>query len=322
MVDLDVTDILDWQDATSTAFVPLRCTTLTPGFTAHLESVPLCAGVSLAHITSGPLRVERTVQQARQSDDDDLLVSLQLKSTGDVHQHGRTARLVPGTAALYETNRPYLLDQPQPGQDLIVLRVPRNRLGLKDAIVTDLCGRTMDGSVPGMAAFTGYVFGVVAGRSQLSGQARQALGQISTDLLALALRSFAELRGTGWDNDQTLLEAAKAYIRSNLGDPNLGVEGVARATNVSARKIHSLFASTGQTPAAYARRLRMERAASLLADRSQTQQTVQSVASACGFRDTSTFTRAFRRAHQCSPTEWLLMETPTDGQSREGHGRE
>ncbi|MBG0741100.1 AraC family transcriptional regulator [Paeniglutamicibacter antarcticus] len=315
MAELEATDVRAWQDAASTAFVPLLCTSLAPGFTAHLESVPLSGGVSLARIMSGPLRVERTVQLARQSGDDDLLLSLQLKSTGDVHQHGRTARLVPGAAALYETNRPYLLDQPRAGQDLIVLRVPRRRLGLKDALVSDLCGRTMDGSVPGMAAFNGYVFGIIAGRSQLTAQARQELGQISADLLALALRSFAGLRGTGWDNDQTLLQSAKAYIRRHLGDPNLGVERLARALNVSQRKLHSLFSSTGETPAAYARRLRMEHAASLLAARPQTNQAIHAIATACGFRDTSTFTRTFRQAYQCSPTQWLLLADQGDEQT-------
>lgn len=312
MTDITVTDVLAWQDAASRAFVPLLCTASGPGFVAHLESVPLSDGVSLAHVRSGPLRVERTERLARQSDGDDLLMSLQLQSSGAVHQHGRTAALVPGTAALYEINRPYLLEQPESGQDLIVLRVRREQLGLKSRFVSDLCGRTIDQSVPGMAAFTGYVAGLVTGRAYMDGRARRELGHISTDLLSLALRSFAGLQQNAWDDDQTLLESAKAHIRQNLADPDLSVEQLARAHNVSVRKLHAIFSATGITPGAYIRRLRLERAAALIAARAQTHQSVGAIAAACGFRDTSTFTRAFTRAYDRTPTQWAFLYGQTN----------
>lgn len=306
MTDVTVTDVLAWQNAASRAFVPLLCTAPEPGFVAHLESVALSGGVSLTRVQSGPLRVERPERLARRNDGDDILMSLQLQSTGAVQQHGRTAVLVPGTAALYEINHPYLLDQPQSGQDLIVLRVPRRLLGLKDRFVTDLCGRTIDQSVPGMAAFTGYAAGLMAGRGHMDDRARVELGHISTDLLSLALRSFAGLQQTSWSDDETLLESAKGYIRQYLADPDLSVERLASAENVSVRKLHEVFAAIGETPAAYVRRRRMERATALLAARAQTRQSVGSIAIACGFRDTSTFVRAFTRVYQCTPTQWPL----------------
>jgi AraC-like DNA-binding protein len=255
--------------------------------------------------------VERTERLARRNDGDDVLVSLQLQSTGAVLQHGRTAVLAPGTAALYEINHPYLLDQPQTGQDLIVLRVPRRLLGLKDKVVGDLCGRTIDQSVPGMAAFAGYAVGVVAGRRHMDRRAIAELGHISADLLSLAIRSFAGLqRGKG--GDAILLESAKGHIRQHLADPHLSVERLASSQNVSVRKLHELFAATGETPAAYVRRRRMERATALLAARLETRQSVGSIAIACGFRDTSTFVRAFTRTYQCTPTQWALGEGEMD----------
>lgn len=315
MTEVTVTDVLAWQDAASRTFVPLLCTAPGPGFVAHLESVSLSGGVSLARVQSGPLRVERPERLARRNDGDDILMSLQLESTGVVQQHGRTAVLVPGTAALYETNRPYLLDQPQSGQDLIVLRVPRRLLGLKDRLVSDLCGRTIDQSVPGMAAFTGYAAGLVAGRGHMDDRARLELGHISTDLLSLALRSFAGLQQASWSDDESLLESAKGYIREHLADPDLSVERLANAENVSVRKLHEVFAASGETPAAYIRRRRMERATSLLAARHQTRHSVGSIAIACGFRDTSTFVRAFTRVYQCTPTQWPLAASASDGAS-------
>lgn len=312
MAEITVTDVRAWQDAASDAFVPLRCTPRGPDFRARLESVPLSDGVSLTHIRSGPLIVERTERLARSGDSDDLLMSLQLQSTGTVQQHGRTAELVPGAAALYETNQPYLLDQPGSGQDLIVLRVPRGRLGLKSRFVTELCGRTIDQSVPGMAAFTGYIAGLVTGSPTMNGLARRELGQISTDLLSLALRSFAGLHDTAWDDDQILLQSTKAYIRRNLADPDLSVEQLAQVQHVSVRKLHGVFSATGETPAAYVRRLRLEQATALLTARSVTRQGIGTIAAACGFRDTSTFTRAFIRAYRCTPTQWALVSAQSE----------
>jgi AraC-like DNA-binding protein len=214
--------------------------------------------------------------------------------------------------ALYETNHPYLLDQPQSGQDLIVLRVPRRHLGLKDRLITDLCGRTIDQSVPGMTAFTGYAAGLVAGRGHMDDRARVELGHISTDLLSLALRSFAGFQQTSRSEDETLLESAKGHIRQCLADPDLTVEQLASAENVSVRKLHDVFAAIGDTPAAYIRRRRMERATALLAARHQNRQSVASIAIACGFRDTSTFIRAFTRVYQCTPTQWPLTADTLD----------
>lgn len=312
MTDVTVTDVLAWQDAASRAFVPLVCRAAGPGFVARLETVPLSGGVAVTHVRSGPLRVERTERLARRNDGDDIFMSLQLQSTGAVHQHGRTAVLLPGSAALYEINQPYTLDQPQPGQDLIVLRVPREHLGLKDRFVTDLCGRTITQSVPGMAALTGYVLGLLTGRTQMDDRARLELGHISTDLLSLTLRSFAGLQQIPWGNDEVLLESIKAYIRQNLADPDLSVERLASAHNVSVRKLHEIFAMIRETPAAYIRHSRMKRAAALLTARPETRQSVGSIARACGFRDTSTFTRAFTRTHQCPPTKWPLIR-PSEG---------
>ncbi|MHA7306418.1 helix-turn-helix transcriptional regulator [Arthrobacter sp. TMN-49] len=165
----------------------------------------------------------------------------------------------------------------------------------------------MDQSVPGMAAFTGYIAGLMAGRAQMTDRARQELGHISTDLLSLALRALAGLQQTSWGDDQTLLESARSHIRQHLADPDISVEQLAHVHSVSVRKLHGIFAATGETPAAYVRRRRMERAVALLAARPQTHQSVGSIASTCGFRDTSTFTRAFTRTYQCTPTQWPLV---------------
>lgn len=292
-----------WQEISGRYFVPLHCTTPGRAFSASISPIRLAPDVSVCRIGSGPVRVERTDRLVRHDDGDDLLLSLQLGSSGTVSQHGRTARIVPGAAALYETNRPYVLDHRHPGQDLIVLRVARSRLGVRDRLITGACGKTLDSRVPGMGAFTGYLRGLAEDSAPEAG-IRPELGAAAADLLAMVLRSFAGIGHSGWDSDRALLAAVKSYILEHLADPGLSVDNLARAHHVSVRKIHALFAAAGQTPAAFVRTRRLQRAAALLPSRAAEGRTIAAVGAACGFADPATFNRAFMREYGCPPSEW------------------
>lgn len=322
MSEMAVNDVRDWQAKTSHTFVPLKCTTDGTHFTASLRTVPLTADLSIAHIRSGAVRVERTDELARHSEHDDLLLSLQLRSSGRIHQHGRTAQLAPGSACLYETHRPYILDHHHPDQDLLVLRVPRQHLGLDSRLLSQLCGRTIDPSVPGMSAFAGYALGLVEERSPLSQTIRGDLASLSIDLLGMALRSFAAQQPVGWGTDQALLESLKAHIKAQFADPGFSVEQLAAVHHISARKLHALFSAADCTPGAHLREARLDHAAKLLTVRSATRQTVASIARNSGFRDASTFTRAFTRAYGCSPTHWVAGEESRAGEKRHLHNNE
>lgn len=305
MAIFSAADIESWQEIASAQFVPLRCTTPEETFAATVSPVELGNDMSLYRITgTGPVRVERTEWLTRHDDGDDLLFSLQLGSTGLVSQHGRTARIAPGAAVLYETNRPYVLDYTQAGQDLLVLRVRRSRLGFRDRLIADSCGTTLDRQIPGMVAFAGYLQGLQAEDVILGPGTREELGGAAADLLAMVLRSLAGMHQTGWDSEQALLCAVKSYIRDHLADPGLTVDELSRAHHVSVRKIHALFAATGETPAAFVRTRRLRRAAALLSSRPITGQTVTSVAAASGFMDPATFNRAFAREYGCPPSKW------------------
>ncbi|AUI51951.1 hypothetical protein AC20117_15305 [Arthrobacter crystallopoietes] len=302
MAAVYASDIAGWQDISSKHFVPLRCASPEATFRGSLVPLRLADDVSLCRVSTGPVRVERTDRLAQSSENDDVLLSLQLASSGTVRQHGRAAQINPGCAILYETNRPYVLDHLQTGQELLVLRVGRGRLGIRDRLISELCGRTLDRKVPGMAAFSGYLRGLAddAGADDF---ARQDMARAGAELLAMVLRSFAGLESNGWDSDAALLAALRSYINDHLANPALTVEMLAREHHVSVRKVHSVFSDIGQTPAVVVRGLRLNRAASMLASRAPGQ-TVASIGAACGIADPTTFNRAFLREFGCSPSKW------------------
>lgn len=89
------------------------------------------------------------------------------------------------------------------------------------------------------------------------------------------------------------------YIEQNLA-ANLAVERLAGIAGASrAHFVRQFTAATGQAPSAYVFAERMARAERLLI---ATDSNVADIAAACGFADANYFAKAFRRAHDLTPT--------------------
>ena len=99
----------------------------------------------------------------------------------------------------------------------------------------------------------------------------------------------------------TGLERALSYARSNLEQP-LQVADLCHIAGMSRRSLENAMQSAcGTSPSLYLQALRRERAQALLRT---TQQSVQSVARACGYAEASVFSTAFRRWTGLSPSEY------------------
>jgi len=98
------------------------------------------------------------------------------------------------------------------------------------------------------------------------------------------------------------LNAALDHIERNLGgDISLGK--LASVACFSPFHFHRLFsAMVGEPPAEYVRRLRLEKAAGLLA--SEPLETVTGIALACGFSTSALFCRLFKARFGMSPNAW------------------
>lgn len=102
--------------------------------------------------------------------------------------------------------------------------------------------------------------------------------------------------------ESPLVARVRTLVQNQLGDPQLSVTGLARECGCSADHLSSTFSrSTGEHLAGYVNRLRVERAARLLAD---THLSGKEVAWACGFASPSYFVRTFRAHHGVTPGAW------------------
>lgn len=109
------------------------------------------------------------------------------------------------------------------------------------------------------------------------------------------------MRASTDSRHRLFVQAAIDYIADRLDEP-ISLEELARYIGLSPTYLQRLFvAQVGESPAQYARRLRLERAAGLL---SRPGATVTEVALESGYEAPEAFTRAFRARFGVSPSEY------------------
>lgn len=99
------------------------------------------------------------------------------------------------------------------------------------------------------------------------------------------------------------LAAIRRDMVMHFRDPDLTIAALAARRRISPRYLEMLFAPTGETPSAALSRLRLEAARSRLADPARRGERIAAIAFACGFRELSSFNRAFRRRYGVVPGE-------------------
>ncbi len=102
--------------------------------------------------------------------------------------------------------------------------------------------------------------------------------------------------------DAAFVSAAQAAVEARIADLQLGTDLLAADLALSRRQLErKLRTLTGLAPAEFIRRLRLSRAADLLAQRYGP---VSDVAAATGFANASHFARVFRERYGTAPSEW------------------
>jgi AraC-like DNA-binding protein len=295
----------DWETVVSGCFVPLRCAGFEDRFTGRMEHVGFDRGLSLSRVTTSGTSADRTARLAGRAESDDIHISLQCSSRGIVVAGGGSTAVRPGSVSLYATDRPYYLDYSWSDQQQLIVQVSRQSLGLPGRMLEDAMARL---AVPGgrREAPVSNLFTYAAAPT---GGAKTKDAAVLRDLAAVMIRaSFGEGGGIPRTSGG-LRHAVQEYLRRHATRRGMDMDEVARAHFISRRRLYQVFDEAGTSPAAFLRTERLRRAEGLLAQTPR--RTVDWVAFESGFRDVTTFTRAFQRQHGCTPREWRAEAQPS-----------
>lgn len=104
-----------------------------------------------------------------------------------------------------------------------------------------------------------------------------------------------------------MLRAIESHVHSNISSPTLSAASTARSLNISPRYVHKLLAIVGVRFSAYVTNRRLASVCGdLLALGVAPRGSISTLAFRWGFRDLSTFNRAFRHRYGMSPSAFRL----------------
>lgn len=294
-----------WQDAVSRSFF---CVDTIPvndrPFFGRFEKLDF-GGIGLAHLQSSAQMYERTAAQCRTSGEELVYVDYQISGTSSLEQYGRTATLGPGELMLYDTARPMRnrLDNKDAPTSVLMMCVPRTLLTRRMPEIAAYCARTI--------AMTGdqaaYLLSVWQSSLKLGADVTGRQASMAADLILDCLASVvnssmgAVVRRV---EDAVHAEDILRVIKAQITDPALSVARVARCLSISPRTVHRRLSDVETTPEQAIMAARVERLRQELGTAANAARSITTLAFECGFSDSATASRQFRRLVGQSPGEY------------------
>jgi AraC-like DNA-binding protein len=275
---------------------------------ARLELWELGGGVTLLHRTSSGIRLRRTPRMARSWADDRMSLTVLGPGRWRFVQRDvdRVVRSDDWETIVVDQSAPYEFERVGDGSTY-AFTVGHDTLGLSVDTVRAAAGRLQ--TSPLWPMVSRHVLDVVRSIEGVpSGPATTMIGTATTELFrALVVTAVRGGGDAGELSPESLLSRTKAYVQLHAGDHDLTPERIARAHNVSVRKLYTAWSGNEESLASHVIAQRLELARRMLSATGSRSRTIAAVARDCGFVDTPHFSRRFRNAYGLSPREWRQL---------------
>lgn len=260
--------------------------------------------LAINYFHSSSQLINRTDRLSARHEDDHCKVMLQLSGTSTVRQGGRVAELRPGDLTLCDHGRPYTLGVNGRVRMLIML-FPRPLLDSSLDRLGAVTANSVHGGEGVGAVLSGYLTSVARRLDECSTTAAERLATNAVALVDTLIEEMLETSSTArQDPHHAMLLRIQAYIDQNLGDPELSLDDVAAAHNVSRRHLYNLFAGRGWTVAQWIRERRLQGCARDLASRTLAHEGVRAIGYRWGLPNPANFSRMFKRAYGLTPSDY------------------
>jgi AraC-like DNA-binding protein len=261
--------------------------------------------INLSSARSSANALHRTAALVRRDHIPQIFLAVQVAGTTLIEQGGNQAVLRPGDMAVYDSTRPYTVENRE-RTELHYLRIPRDALALPQRRVDPLLAVRIDADTNPLGGATGAFFTALAASTALDRpEAAAAVAEPGVELIRalLAVQAGADDAARG-PLEGSLVVRAQQYLRAHLRERDLTPHTIAAAHHVSVRHLHASFGRAGISVHATIRELRLEQCRRDLRDPRYAHLAVATVGRRWGFVDPSHFGRAFRSAYGRTPNEW------------------
>ena len=252
---------------------------------------------------SSPLHYwERSEQHLRSGPAEDLWLGFARKGHGQIEQGSRKANLATGNLFLYDATQAFRFSLG--GTENHLIRIPRALLTERLPRIAEYTAMVLDDRRPGVVPLREMLHQAASTPASLQDERiSNRYSSAVLDLLVISLE-LQDLKTSHQEMD--LYGRIMQYIQRHLTEPDLSIEAIAKAHNVSTRTVTRAFARYQKTPVAeiWKERLNASREA---IERGQ----VRSVSEAAldfGFSDFSHFSHAFRKAFGVAPNTLLRRD--------------
>jgi AraC-like DNA-binding protein len=296
-----------WSEAHQRAFFPIGVRFASDDASrGRIEGHEL-GPLSLYRVASDPSVVRRSGSAINACDPEQFLVAMPLNGRCVIEQSGRMSAFATKELSSWDSSHPFVVTHAEPF-DLLLVVLPRTLLGSRrDIICGQTAGRVARSSDTGAVAgpFFRHVWEALdreGGPINLEDFADAVIALVR----ALHPSTRPEGAATRTMPAATLLPQLKAYVDQHLEDPRLGPEWIARRHYISTRYLHKLFARDGVTAAGWIRHRRLEACRRDLRDPTFAHKSISQVARRWALANPAHFSRIFREAYGCTPSEYRL----------------
>ena len=250
--------------------------------------------VEITEVMTDQELARRTRRHISRDTQESFLFLLQTKGAVHISQFDQDSMLTPGSCALIDLTSPYLFAHSQ-RIELVGIKMPAAPLYARVADPHRCCGVARPAR-NGLGRLTAdFLRSVRKEIDTVSVPFGESLGRTIVDLTGLLLDAT--------DDDSLTCEAAPysvmhrrcvAYVETNLCDPKLSPEVIARAMGISVRHLHRVFSSAGDSVCEFLRKGRLERCRGDLLDYRKRHLSIAEIAFRNGFISAGHFAESFK----------------------------
>ena len=269
-------------------------------FDGHMQT-SRAGQVILTKLEASRHRVVRTPQMARTSEVPYLKIVAPWQGHAQVHQMQREAKADVGGWVIYDTTTAYEVANPSRVEHLIVM-VPKDQAAQRGLRLDGLMARRLGSGGISRVALEA-MRNTYLELPYMSDSAAQGAGDLIIDLVKLSLSELAG-QETAMTQREALRDRIRQHVHKYLRDPDLNVDGIARALNCSRRHLYNAFEGEGESVAAYIQRMRLEACIKDLQASTTKARPITDIAVSWGFGNPSHFSRLFKEHTGASPSDF------------------